>query len=125
MLFARLSNLFTSIESYVAPTWISNHKQPALLTKEAPLPLGITQPVVLSIWSGGARNAFRTTNIGHRRKRVSGIPSVRTIAGGRRAGIVRRQFFYRPEAQRRAPSRPPEVRADAARRYVSALCRGR
>ncbi|VWX56502.1 SAM-dependent methyltransferase (fragment) [Burkholderiales bacterium 8X] len=38
---------------------------------------------------------------------------------------MRRQLLHRHQAQHRAPARPSALRADAARRHLSALCRGR
>ena len=62
---------------------------------------------------------------GHRRCRVHRQLPVRAAAGGRARGAVRRQFLHRPARQRRAPDGQSALRADAPRRDLPALCRGR
>ena len=62
---------------------------------------------------------------GDRRGGLSGLASVRAAAGAWQRRRLRRQFLHRRQAQYRASARPPALRTAAARRDVSALCRGR
>ncbi len=67
----------------------------------------------------------RKSVLGHRRRRLSRLASLRPPARGGPRGRLRRQFLHRHQAQHRAPARPSALRAHAPRRDVSALRRGR
>ena len=62
---------------------------------------------------------------GDRRRRLSRLPSLRAAAGAGPRGALRRQLLHRHARQHRAPARPPALRADAPRRHLPALRRGR
>jgi hypothetical protein len=62
---------------------------------------------------------------GDRRCRFPGLAPLRTPGPRRRRRTVRRQLFYRPQGQHRAPDRQPAFRGNAPRHHLPALCRGR
>ena len=64
-------------------------------------------------------------DLGDRRRGLPRLASVRAAAGDGCRRLVRRQFLHRRAAQHRASARPQAFRADAPRRDLPALCRGR
>ncbi len=67
----------------------------------------------------------REDGLGHRRRRLPWLASVRSPDCRRARRHLRRQFLHRREAQHRAPDRASALRAHAPRRDVPALYRGR
>jgi UDPglucose 6-dehydrogenase len=80
--------------------------------------------VIMTEWK-----AYRSPNLTahprHRRRRLPRQPPLRPPAGPGPRRALRRQLLHRHQGQRRPPARPPALRADAPRRHLPAVCRGR